>query len=149
MSFKSLFCHSRRFKIGLLIGFLLILWSGFYPGVSFSGGVMKEGHTIILTKQDSGKEIEVRVGDFIQIELQGMGGAGYKWHLQDPGSDCVRFVSEETKVPSQGRVGGPALGIWTFEVMKEGSAEIRMDHYRPWEGIGRSTEHFSVRLHVH
>ena len=109
---------------------------------------MKEGHTIILTKQDSGKEIEVRLGDIIQIELQEMGGAGYQWHLQDLGTDCVRFDSEETKVPSDGRLGAPALGRWKFEVTREGSAEIRLDHYRPWEGIGRSTDHFSVRLNV-
>lgn len=110
---------------------------------------MKEGHTLVLTRQDSGKKIEVQVGDTIQIELQGMGGAGYKWHLQDLGTDCVRFVSEETKVPSQGKVGAPALGIWKFEVIKQGSTEIRMDHYRPWEGIGRSTDHFSVQVNVH
>jgi predicted secreted protein len=134
--------------ICFLIGLLFSLFSGFYPEVSFGGGIMKEGHTIVLTRQDSEKEIEVRVGDIIQIELQGMGGAGYKWHLQDPGTDCVRFVSEETKVPSQDKLGAPALGIWKFEVMKPGSAEIRMNHYRPWEGIGRSTDHFSVRLNI-
>ena len=151
MGFKSPRYHSRKFKICFLIGILLSMFSGFYPEIeiSFSGGVMQEGHTIILTKQDSGKEIEVRLGDIIQIELQEMGGAGYQWHLQDLGTDGVKFVSEETKVPSDGRRGAPALGIWKFEVTREGSAEIRMDHYRPWEGIGRSTDHFSIRLNVH
>lgn len=148
MNFKSPLCHSRKFKICFFIGILLSLFPGFYPELSFSGGAMQEGRTIILTKQDSGKEIEVRLGDIIQIELQEMGGAGYQWHLQDLDADCVRFVSEETKVPSQGKVGAPALGIWKFEVIKQGSTEIQMDHYRPWEGIKRSTDHFSVRLNI-
>ena len=147
-SFKNPFRHSRRLRICLWVGFLLSVLPGFYPGITIGGDAMKEGHTILLTKQDSGKEIEVRLGDIIQIELQEMGGAGYQWHLQDLGTDGVRFVSKETKVPSDGRLGAPALGIWKFEVIKQGSTEIRMDHYRPWEGIKRSTDHFSVRLNI-
>ncbi len=109
---------------------------------------MKEGSTVILTKEDSGKEIEIRVGDIIQVELQGMGGAGYKWHVQDLGTDPVRLISEETKAVSGGKMGAPVLVIWKFEVTGAGSVELRMDHYRPWEGIGRSTDHFSIRLNI-
>jgi predicted secreted protein len=148
ITFKSPYCPSRTFKIGLLIAILINVVPGFYPGAVFSGGVMKEGNTVILTKQDSGKEIEARVGDIIQIELQGMGGAGYRWHVQDMGTDCLKLISEETKVVSGGKVGAPVSGIWKFEVTREGPIEIRMDHYRPWEGIGRSTDHFSIRLNI-
>ena len=67
-AFKNPFCPSRAFMSGLLIGFLLMV-PGFCTGAVFSGGAMKEGNTVVLTKQDSGKEIEVRVGDIIQVEL--------------------------------------------------------------------------------
>ena len=145
---KSSFSRSQTFKRSLMIVFLLSGWTGFYPVAAFCEGVIKEGNIVILTKQDSGKEIEARMGDIIQVELPMMGAAGYQWHVQDLDTDSLRLVSEETRLLSEGRVGAPVMGIWKFEVRREGSAEIRMEHYRAWEGVERSTDHFSVKLNV-
>ncbi len=131
-----------------MIVFLISVWTGSYAVSAFCQGAIKEGNIVILTKQDSGKEIEVRVGDVVQVELPMMGAAGYQWHVQDLDTDSLKLISEETRLLSEGRVGAPVIGIWRFEVIKEGSAEIRMEHYRAWEGVGKSIDHFYAELNV-
>ena len=120
----------------------------FCHGTAFSEEVMKEENLVILSKQDQGKEIEVKVGDVVQIELEAMGTAGYQWFVESLDQEMLKLVSEETKVLHPGRLGAPVLMVWKFEVIKEGSAEIRMNHYRSWEGKEGSTDHFEVTLNM-
>ena len=120
----------------------------FCHGTAFSEEVMKEENLVILSKQDQGKEIEVKVGDVVQIELEAIGTAGYQWFVESLDQEMLKLVSEETKVLHPGRLGAPVLMVWKFEVTKEGTTEIRMGHYRSWEGIDKATDHFSVRLNI-
>ena len=120
----------------------------FCHGTAFSEEVMKKGNLVILTKQDQGKKIEVKVGDVVQIELEAMGTAGYQWFVESLEQEMLKLVSEETRVLHPGRLGTPVLMIWKFEVIKEGTAEIRMDHYRSWEGKERSIDRFEVTLNI-
>ena len=120
----------------------------FCQGIAFSEEVMKKENLVILTKQDQGKEIEVKVGDVIQIELEAMGTAGYQWFVEALDAEHLEVLSGETKVIMGGKLGAPVLGIWKFEAKKEGLAEIRMYHYRLWEGIDKATDHFSVMLNI-
>jgi predicted secreted protein len=120
----------------------------FCHGTAFSEEVMKKENLVILTKQDQGKEIEVKVGDVIQIELEAMGTAGYQWFVEGLDQEMLKLISEETKALHPGRLGAPVLMVWKFEVIKEGTTEIRMDHYRTWEGKEQSTDHFEVKIKV-
>jgi predicted secreted protein len=120
----------------------------FCHGTAFSEEVMKKENLVILTKQDQGKEIEVKVGDVVQIELEAIGTAGYQWFVESLDQEVLKLVSEETQVPYPGRLGAPVLMVWKFEMTKEGSTEIRMNHYRSWEGKEHSTDHFEVRIRI-
>ncbi len=103
---------------------------------------------MVLSKQDSGKQIDVKVGEVVQVELEAMGTAGYQWFVESLDQEILRLVSEETKVLHPGRLGAPVLMVWKFEVLKEGTTEIKMNHYRSWEGKEHSTDHFSVRINI-
>lgn len=120
----------------------------FCIGMGFSGRSMNNKSVVVLKKQDSGKEIDVKRGDVIQIELEGMGGAGYAWYLGDLDTQYIELLSQETKVLSGGRIGAPVLGIWRFSVKEKGTTQIGMDHYRQWEGVGKSTDHFWIKLNI-
>ena len=120
----------------------------FCQGTAFSEEVMKKENLVILSKQDQGKEIEVKVGDVIQIELEAMGTAGYQWFVEGLDQEMLKLISEETKALHPGRLGVPVLMVWKFEVIKEGTTEIKMNHYRSWEGKEQSTDHFEVTLNI-
>ena len=60
----------------------------------------------------------------------------------------MELFSEKTKSVSDGRVGGPVLGLWTFRAKEPGTVEIKMDYYRIWEGSAKAIDHFQVRIKV-
>jgi len=104
---------------------------------------------IIVNKQDNGKEIKPKVGNVIQVELEGLAGAGYKWYLESLNAEYLELISEETKaVSDKEKIGAPVLGIWRFKTLKKGFTEIKMDHYRVWEGKDSATEHFGIKLTI-
>ena len=142
--------RNRTLK-GLVLWGLMLLSMG--PGDLFEGVVFAEerigdGKTVVLSKQDSGKQIDVKTREVVQVELEAMGTAGYQWFVGSLDQDILKLVSEETKVLHPGRLGAPVLMIWKFEMIKEGTTEIKMNHYRSWEGKEHSTDHFEVRIKI-
>ena len=127
--------------------FLMGPWN-FHGGVAFAEERIGDGKTVVLSKQDSGKQIDVKTGEVVQVELEAMGTAGYQWFVESLDQEVLRLVSEETEVLHPGRLGAPVLMVWRFEMIKEGTTEIKMNHYRSWEGKEHSTDHFEVRLNI-
>jgi len=106
-----------------------------------------EGKMTTITKEDSGKEIRIKVGDIIQLELSGLGSAGYGWYLEQLDRTLLELLSEETqKATGESRIGAPVKGLWRFKAIKEGQAEIRMLHYRTWEGKEKATDLFHIKV---
>lgn len=142
------FCMDTRFKA------LLILISLLCPGTN---GIMAstdkqplaERNTVIIRKDQNGKEIRVRRGDLIQIELPAQGSTGYTWHIDKLKAEHIAFIAKETKIDIQrGKTGAPVLELWRFRVKNKGDAEIKLDNYRTWEGKDKSVDHFLIRIHV-
>jgi len=131
---------------GLML-FLMGSWN-LHGEVACAEERIGDGKTVVLSKQDSGKRIDVKAGEVVQVELEAMGTAGYQWFVGSLDQDMLKLVSEETKVLHPGRIGAPVLTVWKFEVIKEGTTEIRMDHYRSWEGKEHPTDHFEVTLNI-
>ena len=103
---------------------------------------------IIITKQDNGKGIKAKVGNVIRIELESLGSAGYKWYLDSLNTEYIEPISEKTRGADKEKIGAPVLEIWCFKSLKKGSTEIKMDHYRVWEGKDSATEHFGIKLTI-
>jgi len=103
---------------------------------------------VILRKQDNGKEVKLKTGHSFQIQLEAMGGTGYWWYLQPPDARHAVLLGEKTQTQAEGRIGGPVLGIWTFQAQNPGSTEIQMDYYRTWEGVEKAIEKFRVKITV-
>lgn len=115
-----------------------------------SGSRTEEGgNVIILHKEDGGREVQVKSGDVIQVELQGAGGTGYWWYVSGLDAAHTELVSEETKAPSDKKLlGGPVKGIWRFKAKEPGRTELIMKYYRVWEGPGTAVDQFSVILNI-
>ena len=139
-------------KIGLREGtlFFVLCIAIVIPQVALCNGTVITGDDmVIITKQDNGKEIKAKVGNVIQIELKGLGSAGYKWYLDSLNAEYLELISEETKaISDKEKIGAPVLGIWRFKALKKGSTEIKMEHYRGWEGKDSATEHFGIKLTI-
>jgi predicted secreted protein len=132
------------------IFFIVCIFMTLYPTNfcnAMNSGKEIDGRTsITIKKQDNGKEITVKTGDIIRVELEEMGTAGYSWFVDNLNSEHLEMLSKGTKPMSEDKVGAPVLGIWMFRAKKNGSVEINLDYYRAWEGEEKATEHFSIKL---
>jgi len=67
---------------------------------------------VIVTMKDNGEKIYVKCGDIIQIELEGLGSAGYWWYFYSLETEYFELLSEETRSISENKIGAQVLGVW-------------------------------------
>ena len=104
--------------------------------------------TITVTKEQGGREIALKVGNILQIELPGRGGTGYTWFADATGAPYLKLMSQTTRQVKEGRLGGPVIQVWRFKAEKPGATEIKMAYYRPWEGVGQAVDHFLIKIRL-
>ncbi len=115
--------------------------------VCIAMGHKVEGDRVILGKQDTGRKITIKEGDTVRIELEATGGTGYWWYINDLDVTHLELLSEDTRtIYEEDKTGAPVMDIWRFRALKKGSAEIKLDYYRKWEGIEKAAEHFRIKL---
>ena len=138
---------SAKVKLILLTFLIFCVVVPSCPESASSGEKMCPNNEIIVNKDLSGQKIIIQPGVIIQIELPFIGGAGYNWHIDNLNAEYLELISEHTeKISEEGMVGAPVLGVWRFKAKKAGETEIKMDQYRPWEGIKKATDHFILRV---
>jgi predicted secreted protein len=114
-----------------------------------SYGCVNEAKMFILTKKQSGSEMKVKQGDIIQVELPALGSSGYNWYIDKIDGEHLELISEKTKQVFEGKkVGAPVLIVWQFKAKKQGYTELKMDHYRKWEGVEKSIDHFFLKINI-
>lgn len=102
-----------------------------------------------LTINDDGREIEVKQGDLLRVELEGAGATGYLWQIRDLDRSRLDLVNQSTRVLlSDGRMGGPILSVFTLKAVSKGSVVLTIDYFRPWEGRAKSEKTFSVKINI-
>jgi predicted secreted protein len=104
--------------------------------------------TITVTKAQEGREIALKVGNILQIELPGSGGTGYSWLAEATSAPYLKLMDQSTRQLKEGLPGGPVIQIWRFKAEKPGATEIKMAYYRPWEGVGQAKDHFRIKLRI-
>ena len=104
--------------------------------------------TITVTKEHGGREIALKVGNILRIELPGKGGTGYLWLVEGTGAPYLKLMDQATRQVKEGRLGGPVIQVFRFKAAQPGATEIKMAYYRPWEGVGKAVDHFRVKLHI-
>jgi predicted secreted protein len=104
--------------------------------------------TITVTTAQEGREIALKVGDILQVELQGSGGTGYKWLPEETFAPYLKLMDQSSRQLKPGRLGGPVMHIWRFQAQMPGATGISMDYCRPWEGVKTATDHFRLKLRI-
>jgi predicted secreted protein len=104
--------------------------------------------TITVTKEQGGREITLKVGNILLIELPGKGGTGYSWSAEETFAPYLKLLDQTTRQLTEGRLGGPVMQVWRFKAEQPGACEIKMAYYRPWEGVGKAVDHFHLKLHI-
>jgi len=101
----------------------------------------------VLTKADSGKTIDLKVGAEAALRLPENASTGYSWAL-DGGNDGVAAVSEQGSSQAGSLPGAGGEAQWTIAAKAPGSATIKLKRWRSWEGEKSVVERFDVTVHV-
>ena len=127
----------QKVTLGLLL-FLLLSPSALLAGDA----------AVTVTQKDRGREIHLKIGDVLRIELPARGGTGYSWFMEAIGSPCLKLISQDTREVGERRPGGPLLQVWRFRAEQAGRRAIKMTYYRPWEGAGQAADHFVIIISI-
>jgi predicted secreted protein len=125
-----------------IAGLWLVFTGLFHPGLLAAENSMAVG------KDHNGQAVSLKVGETLRLELPGIGGAGYNWHMDKFDSRYLELLSQETIKSEAGLVGSPVMHVWRFKAKQEGQTQIRLDYYRKWEGMTTASKHFLLYLNI-
>ena len=126
---------------------IVLLWFALVVLSPSSAGAGDQGVTV--GEEQSGQQLNLRVGEIFQVELPGQGGTGYSWYLDNLDSRYLELVSHKIRQASPERmVGGPLLYLWRFKAKQEGQTQLKLAYYRVWEGIGTAPKHFLLNITI-
>lgn len=118
----------------------------FIFGVSHSSGT----ETVNVNKAFNGREIKVRAGGLIRLDLEELGAAGYTWTIQDLDREHFEILSVQTgdAPPPSDVTGAPVIKTWLIRATKKGKSELKFIHYRPWEGEKNAVDSFVLKVRI-
>ena len=90
---------------------------------------------LTLTEKDTGKEVVLRKGDLLTVELPSNPTTGYSWSTVSSGQSHLALVSTAylAAEKSKGIVGSGGVATWTFKALEAGSLKMTFSYARSWE----------------
>ena len=106
--------------------------------------------TVVLTEKDSGKTINLRTGDYLEIHLEANPSTGYLWSSSIPNDYILRLLLDEYSGKNQDRklVGAPVRKIFRYGAVGPGETGIRLEYRRPWEKNQPPAKTFDIMVRV-
>ncbi len=106
--------------------------------------------TVVVNKAFNKREIKVRVGSHIRVELEELGTAGYAWTIQELDGEHFEVVREfrDASKPSDDTTGVPGIKKWLIQTLKPGKSELEFFHYRPWEDPESASDTFTLKVRI-
>lgn len=99
---------------------------------------------MILRKHDSGSRIRIEAGETITIYLEEMVAGGYCWDI-DYNDGLVK--TSDNYIPGNAP-GAQSLRELKFRSQHVGNFELRLKHWRPWEGDTSIIDDFKIQISV-
>ena len=98
-----------------------------------------------LTLTDHGRTVEVTAGSVLTVRVPENPGTGYRWMVEtaaglEPAGD--RFEG------AGGGIGSTGMRELQFRASRVGSFDLRMKHWREWEGERSVDRRFAVKIKV-
>jgi inhibitor of cysteine peptidase len=113
-----------RFLLCML--FLLVAAAGCGPAPS----------DVKLTDQDKGRQVTLRPGQNLIVELSANPTTGYEWALAaEPDAAVLKVLGHEyQQAPGSGsKVGAGGTDTWRFQASGSGQVTLNLVYRRPWD----------------
>jgi predicted secreted protein len=109
------------------------------PENLFASEIMK------LTESDSGKTVELHVGDDLEIVLPGNPTTGYVWEASSLDSAVLRLDKSDF-IAGDKAIGSGGMEVFKLNAIGEGRGELRLIYHRPFEKNKPPLNTFEINL---
>jgi predicted secreted protein len=135
----------------------LVLALGAWPmAASDAAGAIR-----VVTSADDGQLVQLRRGEALRLVLSDTAGTGYGWQIEHndarllaPAGQSTHQLRARAMAPGAEQqslglvVGGPLEVSFLFRAVGVGSGELRLRHWRPWEGPRSIDRRFKLSVRV-
>jgi inhibitor of cysteine peptidase len=107
---------------------------------------------VVITERDGGGAVMASKGDTVLLELTVRGGTGYQWAVAANNNDVLQPQGQPATRPitrsDQPLPGGPALQVFTFRAVAQGTSQLELHYRRPFEKDREPARKFTVTVSV-
>jgi inhibitor of cysteine peptidase len=101
-----------------------------------------------LAEGDTGRSIELRVGDTLEVSLPGNPTTGFEWEVAKMDPAILRSRGEPEFVPSSSALGSGGIQTIRFETVGTGQMKLTLIYHRPFEKDTPPARTFEVTITV-
>lgn len=130
------YSNTKMIKTCAIIIFALILGNA---GTSLAGESMK------LNENDSGKTVEMRVGDELEVILPGNPSTGYVWEVSSLDSTVMRLDNSDFFADDKA-IGAGGMEIIKFHAIDAGTSPLKLIFHRSFEQNMAPLKTFEVTI---
>ena len=102
----------------------------------------------IVTNVDSGKTLELHLGDSLEVVLSGNPTAGYQWEISSFSADVLKPLGESVYDRSSDAVGSGGSFAFLFQTMAVGQTRLHLVYHRPFEKRRKPIKTFEIIVAV-
>ena len=129
----------RRFDALFFLFLLAVLAFALHPQRSFAA-------TKVVTDDDKGSDVEIKLGDTLEVRLASNPSTGYMWYVHPKSTALLKLTGLTQTDAAEPGVGRPIVQVFTFQPKRAGDVILLLRYARAWEKPALGEEQFT--LHV-
>ncbi|RKG87841.1 hypothetical protein D7W82_12315 [Corallococcus sp. CA049B] len=107
---------------------------------------MSQTTDVHMQEADSGRTLDLSVGQSVALELPDPGPTGYRWKVEALDESVLSPVGTRTQPAAA--VGGTGKATLSFQAKAPGTTHLRLKLWREWLGDASVIRRFDALLHV-
>jgi inhibitor of cysteine peptidase len=104
--------------------------------------------TLRLGEEDAGSTVELRVGDTMEVVLDGNPTTGFQWETAAMDASVLKQLGEPGFEPYTNLMGSGGTFTFRFGAVASGQTLLKLVYHRPWEKDVPSEKTFEVTVTV-
>ncbi len=102
----------------------------------------------LLTEDDNGKEIPVKIGETVCVKLRAQLGTGFGWQLENIPTQIQQKGKPLQFQEKKGGPGSTEFQVFQFTAREAGKADLKLVYKRPWVKDAAPEKSYKVTLSV-
>jgi inhibitor of cysteine peptidase len=104
--------------------------------------------TKMIGANDAGKTVTLKVGETLEVALEGNPTTGYQWEAESLDTSVLKQVGEAAFTPASTAIGSGGQTTLRFEATASGQTTLKLIYHRSWETGVAPLKTFEVPVQV-